>query len=101
MRSVFSTAQNAHPVYTKLNTLLSGKWQIEEKHLDMLYEQINSVIDSLHTDEVINRMGVLASQLEQIQRMEMIDRQQEAEELLQMEKMILAIDDDKPIQLGV
>lgn len=100
VKSVFSEAKNAHPVYAKLDTLLSGSWKIEEKHLDMLYGQINSVVDTLHTDEVINRMGALASQLEQIQRMEMIDRQRESEELIEMEKIILAIDDDKPIKLG-
>jgi uncharacterized membrane protein len=66
----------------------------------MLYDQINSVIDTLHTDEVINRMGALASQLEQIQRMEMIDREREAQELIQMEKLILSLDDDKPVILG-
>lgn len=100
VKSVFSEAKNAHPVYVKLDSLLSGQWKIEEKHLDMLYDQINSVVDTLHTDEVINRMGALASQLEQIQRMEMIDRQRESEELIQMEKIILSIDDDKPIRLG-
>jgi hypothetical protein len=45
-------------------------------------------------------MGALASQLEQIQRMEMIDREREAQELIQMEKLILSIDDDKPVRLG-
>ncbi len=100
VKSVFSEAKNSHPVYAKLDSLLSWQWKIEEKHLDMLYDQINSVIDTLHTDEVINRMGALASQLEQIQRMEMIDREREAQELIQMEKLILSLDDDKPVILG-
>ena len=100
VKSVFSEAKNSHPVYAKLDALLSWQWKIEEKHLDMLYDQINSVIDTLHTDEVINRMGALASQLEQIQRMEMIDREREAQELIQMEKLILSLDDDKPVILG-
>jgi hypothetical protein len=33
--------------------------------------------------------------------MEQIDREREATELAQMEKLILAIDDDKPLQLTV
>jgi hypothetical protein len=65
----------------------------------MLYDQINSVVDSLHTDTIIKKMWALASHLEQIKRMEMIDRQRESEELIQMEKLILAIDDDKPVNL--
>lgn len=101
VRSVFEEAKSAHPVYEKLSTLLSGQRKIEEKHLDMLYDQINSVVDSLRTDEVIDRMGALAAQLEQIQRMEAIDREHEAQEMIQMEKLIMAIDDDKPIQLGI
>ena len=100
VRSVFEEAKSAHPVYEKLYTLLSGQWKIEEKHLDMLYDQINSVVDSLHTDEVIDRMWTLASQLEKIQRMEAIDREHEAQEITEMEKLILAIDDDKPVTLG-
>lgn len=100
VRSVFEEAKSAYPVYEKLYTLLSGQWKIEEKHLDMLYDQINSVVDSLRTDEVIDRMGALAAQLEQIQRMEAIDREREAQEIIAMEKLILAIDDDKPVQLG-
>lgn len=101
IREVFATAKDAHPVYAKLLALLSGKWKIEEKHLDMLYEQINAVVGSLHTDEVINRMGALAAQLEELQRLEMLDRQKEEVEIAQMEKLIMAIDDDKPVQLGV
>lgn len=101
IRSVFDEAKDAHPVYAKLSTLLSGQWKIEEKHLDMLYDQVNSVVNSLHTTEVISRMGHLAAQLEQIQRMEQIDREHEAQELAQMEKLILAIDDDKPVKLGI
>lgn len=99
VKAVFSEAKNSHPVYAKLDTLLSWSWKIEEKHLDMLYDQINSVVDSLHTDEVIQKMWSLAAHLEQIQRMEMIDRTREKEELEQMEKLILAIDDDKPVKL--
>ena len=67
----------------------------------MLYAQINSVTDSLHTEEMVSKMGALASQLEQIQRMEQIDRAREVDELIQMEKLILAIDDDKPVKLGI
>ena len=100
VREVFSTAKDAHPVYAKLLTLLSGQRKIEEKHIDMLYEQINSVIGSLHTEDIISRMGALAAQLEEIQRREMLDRQEEEKEILQMEKLILAIDDDKPVNLS-
>jgi len=32
--------------------------------------------------------------------MEQIDRARESEELIQMEKLILAIDDDKPVKIG-
>lgn len=96
IKSVFEEAKNAHPVYKKLLSLISGTWKIEEKHLDMLYEQINSIVDSLHTDQVIDRMGALAAQLEQIQRMEMLDRKREEQEIQEMEKLILEIDDDKP-----
>ncbi len=66
----------------------------------MLYEQVMSVTDSLHTDEIIERMWSLAAQLERIQQMERIDRQHEAEEMILLEKALLAIDDDKPTQLG-
>ncbi len=100
VKSVFEEAQSAHPVYAKLYTLLSGKWKIEEKHLDMLYVQINSVVDSLQTDTVIEKMGKLAAQLEQIQRMEKIDREREQIEIQEMEKLIMKIDDDKPVRLG-
>lgn len=100
VKSVFSEAKNSHPVYAKLDTLLSWSWKIEEKHLDMLYDQINSVIDTLQTDNIIQRMWALAAHLEQIKKMEEIDRARENEELNQMEKLILAIDDDKPITLG-
>lgn len=100
VRSIFEEAKSAHPVYVKLYALLSGTWKIEEKHLDMLYDQVNSVVNSLHTDEIINRMGLLASQLAHIQRMESIDREKEAQEIIDMEKLILAIDDDKPVTLG-
>ena len=101
IKSVFEEAQNAHPVYAKLLKLISGQRKIEEKHLDMLYQQIDSVIDTLHTDDIINKMGALASQLEQIQRMEMLDRQREEQVVIEMEKLILAIDDDKPVQLAI
>jgi len=101
VKSVFSEAKNSHPVYAKLDSLLSGSWKIEEKHLDMLYDQINSVVDSLQTDTIIQKMWALAAHLEQIKRMEQIDRARESEELIQMEKLILAIDDDKPLQLTV
>lgn len=67
----------------------------------MLYAQINSVVDSLHTDVIITRMGKLAAQLEQIQKMERIDRERDAQEMAEMEKRIMMIDDDRPIQLGV
>lgn len=96
VREVFNTAKDAHPVYAKLLQLLSGQWKIEEKHLDMLYDQINAVVDSLHTDEIVNKMWALAAQLEQIQRMEMIDREREVQEIIEMERMIMAIDDDRP-----
>jgi hypothetical protein len=43
----------------------------------------------------------LAAQLEKIQQMEKIDREHEAEEMILLEKTLLAIDDDKPVQLGV
>lgn len=99
VRSVFDEAKSAHPVYQKLYTLISGQWKIEEKHLDMLYDQINNVVDSLHTDTIITKMGRLAAQLEQIQRMEKIDREREAQEMIEMEKMIMMIDDDKPMNL--
>ena len=56
VKSVFDEAKSAHPVYQKLYTLISGQWKIEEKHLDMLYAQINSVVDSLHTDTIIEKM---------------------------------------------
>lgn len=65
----------------------------------MLYDQINSVVDSLQTDTIIEKMWNLAAHLEQIKRMEEIDRAREAEEIVQMEKIILAIDDDKPVNL--
>ncbi|AKH32373.1 hypothetical protein XF24_00008 [candidate division SR1 bacterium Aalborg_AAW-1] len=101
VRSVFDEAKSSHPVYQKLYTLISGQWKIEEKHLDMLYEQINSVVDSLHTDTIIEKMGRLAAQLEQIQKMEKIDREREEQEMIEMEKMIMMIDDDKPVTLGI
>lgn len=66
----------------------------------MLYEQINNVVDSLESYTIIKRMGALAAHLEQIKKMEEIDRARETQELLQMEKIIMAIDDDKPIQFG-
>jgi hypothetical protein len=53
---VFLTAKDTHPVYEKLATLLSDSFQIEEKHLDMLHEQVMNVTDSLHTDEIIKKM---------------------------------------------
>lgn len=100
VRSVFEELRTTHPVYDKLYTLLSGKRRLEEKHLDMLYEQVNSVVDNLQTTVIIERMGKLAAQLEQIQRMEKIDRENELVELQEMEKLILKIDDDKPVKLG-
>lgn len=101
LRSVFEEAKSAHPVYEKLYTLLSGQRKLQEHHLDMLYDQVNSVVNSLETDEMIQKMWHLAAQLEHIQRMERIDREREAVELTQMEKTIMAIDDDKPVQLWV
>ncbi len=56
MRSVFDEAKSAHPVYAKLSALLSGQRKLEEKHLDMLYDQVNSVVDSLQTDTIIQKM---------------------------------------------
>ena len=99
VKSVFSEAKNSHPVYAKLDALLSWQRKLEEKHLDMLYDQINSVVDSLQTDTIIEKMWALAAHLEQIKRMEEIDRAREAEEIVQMERLILAIDDDKPVTL--
>ena len=99
VKSVFEEAKSAHPVYDKLYALLSGHWKIEDKHLDMLYAQINSVIDSLQTDTIIEKMGRLAAHLEHIQEMERIDREREAIEIEEMEKLIMKIDDDKPMNL--
>ena len=100
VRSVFQEAKSAHSVYERLYTLLSGNRKIEEKHLDMLYVQITSVVDSLETDLIVERMGKLAAQLEHIQKMEKIDRERELQEINDMEKAIMMIDDDKPVQLG-
>jgi len=101
IKSVFEESQDAHPVYKKLLQLLSWSRKIEEKHLDMLYDQIHNVLNSLHTDEIVERMGALAAQLENIQRMEAIDREHEHQQLIEMERLILAIDDDKPVQLRI
>lgn len=100
IRSVFEEAKKFHPVYEKLYTLLTWTWKIEEQHLDMLYTQVESVVHNLESEEIVQKMWTLAAQLEQLKKMEELDRQREQKELEQMEKILMMIQDDKPIQLG-
>lgn len=96
MRSVFEASRNTHSVYQKLYTLLTGKRTIPEKHLDMLYEQVQSVVDSSETEEIIAKLGELAAKLDRIRKMEAIDRQNEQADIKKLEEKIMRLDDDKP-----
>lgn len=62
----------------------------------MLYSQVHSVIDNLHESDIIAKMGRLAARLEQIQKLEQIDRAREAIELQEMESILMKIPDDRP-----
>ena len=98
VREVFHTCADAHPVYAKMYTLLSGQWKLEEKHLDMLFEEIHNLTENVHDETMISKMSALAAQLEYIQRMEAEDRAREAGEIVELEDLIMAIDDDRPSQ---
>lgn len=98
VREVFHTCADAHPVYAKMYQLLSGQWKLEEKHLDMLFEEIHTLTDNVRDETIISKMSALAAQLEYIQRMESADRAREATEIQELETLIMAIDDDKPTQ---
>lgn len=96
VREVFHTCADAHPVYAKMYQLLSGQWRLEEKHLDMLFEEIHNLTDNVRDETMISKISALARQLEYIQQMEAADREKEAGEIQELETLIMAIDDDKP-----
>ncbi len=98
VREVFHTCADAHPVYTKMYQLLSGQRKLEEKHLDMLFDEIHNLTENVHDESMISKMSALAAQLEYIQRMEAEDRAREAGEIVELEDLIMAIDDDRPSQ---